>query len=514
MAILTSLNIDGDLIQDKGTGTASGTATGVVGSTAIFESAASNTSRNWPMMAITYDSSNNKIVIAYEDAGNSNYGTAVVGTVSGTSISFGTPVPFDTAVRNVSIAFEATANKVVIAYIDDSNSQKGTAIVGTVSGTSISFGTKVVFDTTSYCQDPQIIFFGTLHNKVVISYRGSGGSGYAIVGAVSGTSISFGTTVVYGSGSGGYGSIAYDGNTGKAVIAYRDAANSYYGTAIVGTVSGTSISFGTAVVFLSTTQSSGGKPSPEIAFAASGVNKTVIIWGGDAYEAFPGYAIVGTIANPNSTTITFGSVVQFASQNISDYSIVFDSGVLKFQVVYRDGYPSSTANRAVAIPGTISGGTSISFGTAVVGPSGNAQLIGTTYDSTNDKIVTAYKDVSNSNYGTSLVFQTIGAAGEIEVDLATGNFFEVDLQNASGPIETFTITEALAGTQVQTFVLKITQGSTARQFNWSGLTNVKWPGSTPPVAMSTTNNAVDIYSFTTYDAGTTWYGEIVGQNFT
>ena len=107
-----------------------------------------------------------------------------------------------------------------------------------------------------------------------------------------------------------------------------------------------------------------------------------------------------------------------------------------------------------------------------------------------------------------------GRAGEIEVDLATGNFFEVDLQNASGPIETFTITEALAGTQVQTFVLKITQGSTARQFNWSGLTNVKWPGSTPPVAMSTTNNAVDIYSFTTYDAGTTWYGEIVGQNFT
>ena len=133
MANLKSLNIDGELFQDKGTGTASGTA-GVVGSTAIFESDAINTSRNWPMMAITYDSSNNKIVIAYEDcsfkgieleddtgyilqddgrpdasdggspgypsvslegsiiseAGNSNYGTAVVGTVYGTSISFGT----------------------------------------------------------------------------------------------------------------------------------------------------------------------------------------------------------------------------------------------------------------------------------------------------------------------------------------------------------------------------------------------------------------------------------------
>ena len=38
---------------------------------------------------------NQKIVIAYRDNGNSNYGTAVVGTVSGTSISFGTPVVFE-----------------------------------------------------------------------------------------------------------------------------------------------------------------------------------------------------------------------------------------------------------------------------------------------------------------------------------------------------------------------------------------------------------------------------------
>ena len=31
----------------------------------------------------TFDSSNNKVVFTYQDQGNSNYGTAVVGTVSG-----------------------------------------------------------------------------------------------------------------------------------------------------------------------------------------------------------------------------------------------------------------------------------------------------------------------------------------------------------------------------------------------------------------------------------------------
>ena len=95
-----------------------------------------------------YDANAQKVVIAYRDTGNSNYGTAVVGTVSGTSISFGTPVVFESAVtRHSAVGYDANAQKVVIAYKDDDDSDKSTAIVGTVSGTSISFGTAVVFDT-------------------------------------------------------------------------------------------------------------------------------------------------------------------------------------------------------------------------------------------------------------------------------------------------------------------------------------------------------------------------------
>ena len=42
----------------------------------------------------TFDTSNNKVVLAYRDEDNSHYGTAIVGTVSGTGISFGTAVVF------------------------------------------------------------------------------------------------------------------------------------------------------------------------------------------------------------------------------------------------------------------------------------------------------------------------------------------------------------------------------------------------------------------------------------
>ena len=52
------------------------------------------TSSTWVGGATVYDSVNDKIVVFYWDAATGGYGTAVVGTISGSSISFGTPVVF------------------------------------------------------------------------------------------------------------------------------------------------------------------------------------------------------------------------------------------------------------------------------------------------------------------------------------------------------------------------------------------------------------------------------------
>ena len=77
-----------------------------------------------------------------------NYGTAVVGTVSGTINCLGTPVVFESAqTQYVSATFDSTNGKVVIAYQDAGNSYAGTAVVGTVSGDSISFQTPVVYES-------------------------------------------------------------------------------------------------------------------------------------------------------------------------------------------------------------------------------------------------------------------------------------------------------------------------------------------------------------------------------
>ena len=66
----------------------------------------------------------------YEDDANSDYGTYVVGTVSGTSISFGSEIVFEAAaVEDLGMAFDSNANRMVMAYQDEGNSSHGTAII-------------------------------------------------------------------------------------------------------------------------------------------------------------------------------------------------------------------------------------------------------------------------------------------------------------------------------------------------------------------------------------------------
>jgi hypothetical protein len=99
----------------------------------------------------------------------------------------------------------------------------------------------------------------------------------------------------------------------------------------------------------------------------------------------------------------------------------------------------------------------------------------------------------------------------VSIDISTANFFQLDLQSASGNIATFTIAGVKSG-YVNSFVLKITQSSTAKDFTWGSLSAFKWPGGTAPT-LSIGTDDIDILSFTTYDNGTTWYGGVVGVDF-
>ena len=107
----------------------------------------------------------------------------------------------------------------------------------------------------------------------------------------------------------------------------------------------------------------------------------------------------------------------------------------------------------------------------------------------------------------------------LSVDLSTGRTFEVDLEGSSGNIATFNITNFAGSTYVSEFILNVKQGSTARSILWGSLTGVNplWAGDggsagTGPNITSTIDK-IDIYKFSSWDGGTTWYGRVIGQNF-
>ena len=340
-------------------------------------------------IGICFDSNSQKIVIVYRDGNNSNYGTAIVGTVSGTSISFGTPVVYNSATTTQNTtAFDSSNAKVVVGYTDNGNSSYGTAIVGTVSGASISFGSEVVFSSsnTQYL----VSIYDSGNEKIIFSYSNAGSSDSitSIVGTVSGTSISFGTAADTGQ-DGYYTANVYDPDTGKFVLLYRDAGSGREGKAIVGTVSSTSISYGSPVTFQSS------EVAEMDATYDTSNNKVVIVYDNKANSV--GSAIVGTVSGTN---ISFGSSANFETGGRPGYpKAAYDESAQKVAIFYED-----TANNEYGtyVPATVSG-TSISFGSTAVYQAGTTSWQAIVYASNLQKFVGAYQDQNNG--GKSVVIQ-------------------------------------------------------------------------------------------------------------
>jgi hypothetical protein len=345
--------------------------------------------------------------VAYRDTGNSNIGRAVVGTITGTNISFGAPVQFTTSGRadSIAAAFDSASNKVVIVWSNLDSQFNGLARVGTVSGTSISFGTQVEFEI--YTWNASIVF-DSASNKVVIAYKSIlNNQGKAVVGTVSGTAISFGSIVVFESAAvaqnNGQTSTAYDSVNNKIVITYVTDAAPNLGKAIVGTVSDTAISFGSVVVF-----NNAGTSNPTAMFNAS--NNKIIITYRDAGNSGFGTAVLGTVSG---TSISFGTPVVFKSANTTPVATI-DNSTNRVAITYGSGS---------AIVGTVSG-ESISFGTEVTYDS-VVSGFGATFDSISNQAIFVYQDGSNLQHGTAVTFQL----GALVTNLTAENF--IGISNAA-----------------------------------------------------------------------------------
>jgi len=132
-----------------------------------------------------------KFVVAYVDSGNSDYGTAVIGDVSDYTITYGTEYVFNAAAtNNISVA-ALSSTKFVVAYSDEGFIGNGTAVIGDVSGNTITYGAEYVFNigpTSTISVD------NLTSTKFVLAYGAplSMDPGRVRIGMVSGNTITYG----------------------------------------------------------------------------------------------------------------------------------------------------------------------------------------------------------------------------------------------------------------------------------------------------------------------------------
>lgn len=182
--------------------------------------------------------------------------------------------------------------------------------------------------------------------------------------------------------------------------------------------------------------------------------------------------------------------------------------------------PALTASGAATFNGAVDVNSTFTIGSGNVQPfdsSGKVQAISSTYFASLDgtSLTGLAKLASNNTFSSRNDFKNYTetkstanpSAGAITYDLSQGTHFETALTGNA----TVTISNVPNPSNgVVSFTVKFTADGTGRTFTWPG--SVLW-ASGAAIDFTDTNNKVDFVTFISYNAGTTWYAFIGGQNY-
>ena len=256
--------------------------------------------------------------MAYQYASGSKAGYARVMTRTGTSLTQTSNEPaFDgSQVRNIGVVWDDNASRGVIFYVDIDDSSKFKARVCQVSGNTLSYGSITDFPGGETGENDYLnhrAVYDPDTQKIIIGFSdGSSGSswvGKAYVCTIdpSTNGISFGSvSTIYNSYNVRRVDLAYDTTNNKvvAMIAADTSSNDAWVVSKVGTVSGTSITWGTEND-ISTPQS----------------NNASMVWMSEqeklfcVYESDQSNKLFARVGTVSGTNVTWGTAAQCSSNN-------------------------------------------------------------------------------------------------------------------------------------------------------------------------------------------------------
>ncbi len=191
-----------------------------------------------------------KIVITYDDLEAGSYGTAVIGNVSGNSVTFGIPQVFISSHVDRPSVCVLASDKLLFGFEDDDTEfDPGKAIIATVSGTTMSFGNAATFysSTANAARYTSVAPLSSGYFVVAYIQDDQDDAGAAIIGSYSGTTISFpGASVQFETSFASADIDVRQLNEDEFVIAWNGSSTSNPSKIIIGERNGNGIDFGTA----------------------------------------------------------------------------------------------------------------------------------------------------------------------------------------------------------------------------------------------------------------------------
>ena len=357
-----------------------------------------------------YDTVSNKVIYAFKNGANSDKGTIISGTVSGTTITFGSPyIYYNGSSGGPSICYDASDNRIVIAF-RDGGSGYGKIINGTVSGTSFNFNSADSFNTAG--TEHITAVYDPVAERTVVFYKdqGNGNTSTCRVLSLSGGSFTQGSEIIVGAGGEKYlFDSVYDPDSGKIIAVYTNADQSHRLAAVVATVSGLNVTFGSEAFI-----SAGNASEFNSVTYDTNAQKVVVVYRNTAASN-----VSSAVGSVSGTSITFGTPIVVYGTSVNFVSISYDDNAKKVLVSYGDG---GNSNKGTYHEGTVSG-SSITFGSSIVFNVGDSlSYTPVVYDPDTQKSILAMWD--GTTYGTNggnLEANVISVSG-VNSNLTDDNF--------------------------------------------------------------------------------------------
>jgi len=317
---------------------------------------------------------NTHAIIAWLD---NSYGTAIIATINGDEITYGSKYVFNAASTTNTCVAALDTTHAIIAY-SESSPYPGKAVIATVDGDEITFGSEYQFDTTSSLNNVKKL--DSTHAIIVYTDKGNSDYGTAIIATVNGTEITFGSEYVFASGT---------TNTFKrhalgildsthAIIAYgypSGGSTRYDGTAIIATINGTEITFGSPYIFFNYILN---VPTTYIALDILDSTHAIIVYYNTSDKG------ATKIATISGTEISYGSACIHGPE-VAVYQSVCTLDTTHAVIMY---YDSSGTDRAEIKIANING-NAVTFGTEyILNNNGTNEMDSAFIDES--KIVAAY----------------------------------------------------------------------------------------------------------------------------